>query len=266
MLGFTFVDAKRLGDQLQFASFPENWHRNTGERVIDLTHSWIFDHNPFVIRDGTPDRTVDLWAQPWPGQHPSVLQYARKPIYFSQAERTCSIFGHAAYLRHPRLYRFEELPRLEKRIVLHTTGANYLLSAPPTTSMGEDRQRVLPEEILDHVRKKYRGYEIIQVGSRDDVDAQVIDRRGISDMWEVAKIIAQASIFIGVDSGPYWIAACYPEIFRKKVLVQYPPEYLRTDFVPMHILKQHVHWHDASCYYYNRSTEDAGVTYSYLKL
>jgi len=114
---------------------------------------------------------------------------------------------------------------------------------------GEDNFRVLSEEIIQHVRETYRGYEIIQVGSKEDLDAQVIDCRGIPDIWEVVSIIAQAGIFIGVDSGPYWIAASYPRIFRKKVMMQYPPEYLRNRFVPMHLLNPHVHWHDASCLY-----------------
>jgi ADP-heptose:LPS heptosyltransferase len=80
------------------------------------------------------------------------------------------------------------------------------------------------------------------------------------------KIVAQAGIFIGVDSGPYWIAACFPRIFRKKVLMQYSPDYLRRKFVPMHVINPHVQWHDASCLYFNRGPDDAGVTFSYLKL
>jgi hypothetical protein len=263
MLGITLSGAQGLGDQLQFSSFPENWYRNTGEKVIDVGASWIFDHNPFVLRGLHPDRTVNLWSEPWPGRdRVNADQYTRKPIYFSLAERTSSIFGQPAYLRHPRLYRFEDLPVIEKRVVLHTTGKNLA----PHASLGEDRRRVLSDEIIEHVRTTYRGYEIIQVGARDDVDARVVDRRGLDDIWDVVKIIAQASIFIGVDSGPYWIAACYPRIFRKKVLMQYPPDYLRNAFVPMHVLNNHVHWHDHSCYYYNRSSDDAGITFSYLKL
>jgi hypothetical protein len=262
MLGITFRGAQGFGDKLQFSSFPENWHRNTGEPVIDLDRSWIFDHNPYVVRDVSPTRVVDLWSTPWPGQRATVAEFSHKPIYFSIAERTSSIFGHAVSLRHPRLYRFEDLPHIDQRVVLHTTGKNI----PPQTSLGEDQRRVLTEEIIDHVRSRYKGYEIIQVGAPDDVDAGVIDRRGLSDIWDVVRIIAQARIFIGVDSGPYWIAACFPRIFRKKVLMQYPPEYLRSSFVPMHLLQNHVHWHDASCYYYNRSKDDAGVTFSYLKL
>ena len=263
MLGITFKGASGIGDKLQFSSFPENYFRNTGEKVIDLDRAWIFDHNPYVVRDAIPERVVDLWAQPWPlKERVTREEYVSKPVFSSLAERTGTIFNHVAYLRHPRLYRFEDLPRLEKRVVLHTTGKRI----QPHAALGEDHFRVLSEEIIRHVREAYSGYEIVQVGSKEDVDAQVIDLRGIPDIWEVVKIIAQSSIFIGVDSGPYWIAACYPGIFRKKVLMQYPAEYLRKSFVPMHVLNAHVHWHDASCIYYNRTIDDAGISYSYLKI
>jgi hypothetical protein len=263
MLGITFRGAQGLGDQLQFSSFPENHFRNTGEKVVDLDRSWIFDHNPYVTRDATPDRTVDLWTAAWPFKGGMTHeQYAARPIFFSLAERTSAILNQMAYLRHPRLYRFEDLPLLEKRVVLHTTGKRIA----PNAGQGEDAPRVLSGEIIEHVRTTYRAHEVIQVGAKEDVDAHVVDCRGLEDIWEMVKIVSQASIFIGVDSGPYWVAACYPRIFRKKVLMQYPPEHLRRAFVPMHVPNPHVHWHDASCLYFNRSVDDAGVTYGYPKL
>ena len=263
MLGISLGGAQGLGDQLQFSSVPENHYRNTGEKVVDVDRSWIFDHNPYVVRDATPDRVVDLWATPFPLRNGITHeQYAAKPVFFSLAERTSSIFGHVAYLRHPRLYRYEDLPRIDKRVVLHTTGKRL----PPVTAQGEDAPRVLTEEIIEHVRSAYRGWEIVQVGSKDDLDARVVDCRGLPDIWEMVKVVAQASVFIGVDSGPYWVAACYPHIFRKKVLMQYPPEHLRNRFVPMHAINLHVHWHDLSCLYFNRTRDDAGVTYGFPKL
>src|SRR5688572_27016356 len=189
MLGITLGGAPGLGDKLQFSSFPENYFRNTGEKVVDVDRSWIFDHNPHVVRDVAPDRLVDLWSTPFPLRKGITHeQYAAKPLFFSLAERTSSIFGHTAYLRHPRLYRFEDLPRLDKRVVLHTTGKKL----PPVTAQGEDAPRVLSAEIIEHVRTAYRGHEIVQVGASDDVDAGVVDCRGIADIWEVVKIIAQA--------------------------------------------------------------------------
>ncbi|WP_186308390.1 tetratricopeptide repeat protein [Paraburkholderia sp. BCC1885] len=263
VLGITLAGAEGIGDKLQFSSFPENYFRNTGRKVVDVDRVWIFDHNPYVVRDVQPDRIVNLWTQKWLGGNSVPFEdYRTKPVFSSLAERTSHIFGHVAYLRHPRLYRFEELPTLEKRIVLHTTGKNI----PPHVALGEDHVRELSAEIISHVRDAYAGYEIVQVGSASDLDAQVIDCRGVADIWEVARLIAQARIYIGVDSGSYWIAACYPRIFRKKVMMQYPAGYLRDRFVPMHVLDPHSHWHDASCLYYNRTTDDAGVTYSYLKL
>jgi len=263
VLGISIVGAQGLGDKLQFASFPENHFRNTGEKVIDVDRCWFFDHNPYVVRDAAPDRIVNLWTARYPAQSGlQTRQIVEKPVFFSLAERHCTILGHVAYLRHPRLYRFEDLPQIRNRVVLHTTGKNL----PPVVEHGEDRQRVLPTEIIDFVRHTYRDHEILQIGARDDVDAHVTDCRGIEDLWEVARIVAQASIYIGVDSGPYWIAECFPRIFRKRVLVQYPPEFLRKSFVPMHTLNPNWHWHDFSCLYYNRSEDDAGVTFSYLKL
>jgi len=263
MLGITLGGAAGIGDKLQFSSFPENYYRNTGEKVVDIDRSWIFDSNPYVVRDQDADTVIDLWSQPWP-QKATIdrEEYLRKPVFFSLADRTATIFKHVPFLRHPRLYRFEDLPTILNRLVIHTTGKRI----PPNAAIGEDRPRVLPDEIIWHIREAYRDYEIIQVGSSEDVDAKVIDRRGLEDIWATVKIIAQAQIFIGVDSGPYWIAACFPRIFRKRVLVQYPPEYLRARFVPTHLINPATHWHDHSCYYYNRTVDDAGVTFSYRKL
>jgi hypothetical protein len=264
MLGISINGARGLGDQIQFSSFPENYYRNTGQHVIDLDRAWIFDHNPFVVREGQPSQTVNLWSQPWPeaaGMPPNT--YLAKPIFFSIADRTAGIFRHTAYLRHPRLYAYEDLPAITNRLVLHTAGKP---GATVLSHMGEDHPRILSAEIIEHIRCRYRAYEIIQIGSKDDPDARVTDHRGLDDIWDTVKTVAQAAIFIGVDSGPSWIAACYPHIFNKKVLMQYPPEFLRTSFVPMHALVPHHHWHDASFTYYNRSPDDAGVTYSFLKL
>ena len=70
MLGITLGGAQGLGDKLQFSSFPENHFRNTGEKVVDLDRSWIFDHNPYVVRDAPHDRALDLWAAPFPLRKP----------------------------------------------------------------------------------------------------------------------------------------------------------------------------------------------------
>ena len=263
MLGITLRGANGLGDKLQFSSFPENYYRNTGEKVIDIDSIWIFDHNPFVIRGSRPTRVIDLWSYPWPQRAGvSPQQFVAKPIFSSIAERTAGIFDHVVYLRHPRLYAYEHLAKLERRVILHTTGQTF------QPRMGEDQPKVLSEEIIDHVRTKYhnRNYEVIQVGSSQDRDAHVIDCRGIDNIWDTVRLISQAGIFIGVDSGPSWVAASYRGIFAKKILMQYSPDFLRSSFVPMHLMIPHQHWYDASFIYFNRSQDDAGITYSYLKV
>ncbi|MBN3856256.1 glycosyltransferase family 9 protein [Paraburkholderia sp. Ac-20340] len=263
MLKITIEGANGIGDKLQFSSFPENYWRNTGQKIIDADNVWVFDYNPYVVRGESTEKPINLWEQRWPAATSiSLPEYEQKPFFTSIASRTSEIFGHSAYLRHPRLYQFEDLPTLDKRIVIHTTGKRM----PIHVGLGEDRERYLSEEIIDHIRKAYAGYEIIQVGSTDDIDARVVDCRGMENIWDVARLIAQARVFIGVDSGPYWIASCYPKVFRKKVLMQYPAEYLRNGFVPMHIINPHTHWHDHSCLYFNRTTEDAGISYGYVKL
>src|ERR1700677_122614 len=114
MIGITLRGAVGMGDQLQFTSFPENYFRNTGSKVIDLDHRWIFDHNPFVIRGREPTQVLNLWAQSWPelSGRISSQEFLAKPIFFSIADRTASMFRHVAYLRHPRLYEHEALPTI----------------------------------------------------------------------------------------------------------------------------------------------------------
>jgi len=230
MLGLTLAGALGLGDKLQYSFFPENHYKNTGEKVVDIDRSWIFDHNPFIVRDEVPTHVLNLWTMPWPKLlDTSPRAYYANPVFFSIADRTARALRHVAYLRHPRLYAYEDLPIIPNRVVLHTSGKP---NAPLWSNMGEDRIRVLSEEIIDHIKMRYSDYDLIQVGSRQDFDAHVTDCRGLDDIWETVKIIAQAGTFIGVDSGPSWIAACYPRIFKKKVLMQYPPEFLRTSWVP----------------------------------
>lgn len=262
MLGITFKSTPKMGDGLQFASFPENYFLNTNQKVIDIDHQWFFDHNPYVVRDVEPTEVIDLFEKKWPQlvHGTPMKQYISNPVFFSTADRTSTIFNHKTYLRHPRLYQFEDLPRQDRQIVLHTQGSDDHRGRP-----GEDHDRILSQEILDHIQKTYQGYDIIQIGSVNDLDAGVVDCRGTS-LWETTKLIAQSAIFIGVDSGPSWIVKAYPRVFCKKVLTQYSPEYLSSQFVPMHVTNMDMQWHEQSCLYYNRTIYDAGITYSYLKL
>ena len=125
MLGITLEGAKGLGDALQFSSFPENFYRNTGERVIDLDESWCFDHNPYVVRGVEPSLSLNLWTRKCSSEQSGVLieRFRWKPTWSSIAERTTALFNHTAFLRHPRLYRYEDLGPLDRSVVVHTTGS-----------------------------------------------------------------------------------------------------------------------------------------------
>jgi len=249
MLGFSLEGANGIGDKLIFSSFPENYFKNTNEKVIDLDSCWIFDHNPYVIRNEIPDKTINLFSELW--STPTLDEFIQKPIFNSVAERTMSIFKMKVYLRHPRLYIYENEDML-KRVVIHTSGKT---------------RGILNDSVLEHIVKKYKDYKLIQVGAKEDKDINcesIKDSRGC-DIWDVVKIIAQSGIFIGVDSGPSWIAACYPQIFNKKVLC-WDKDYLENKLVPGHKMNNDFHWYNYGFTYYNQTLQDIGISYSYLKI
>lgn len=107
-LGITLDGAPGLGDKLIFTSFPENFFKNTGEKVIDLDGFWGFDFNPYVLRDQEPTEVLNLWSEP--RREFGLEDFIKKPVHFSIAERTLELFPRfKTFLRHPRLYRWENL-------------------------------------------------------------------------------------------------------------------------------------------------------------
>lgn len=247
-------DCPGLGDALQFTSLPENYFAHTGAKLIDVDKYWAFDHNPYVVRDVTPDK---IW-RPWKDRHP--LPPGQRPTYLSIAERNCMAVGIPCVLRHPRLYKDEDIVPTGKQLILHTTGA-----WKPRAYLGEDREKKLSPAIIEHILKTYKGYDIVQIGGAEDEKIPgTIDLRG-QPLWTVAGWIAASPLYIGADSGPAWIASCYPRVFLKKILMQWPAEYLKN-FTPMWIGDSNSHWYDRGATYFNRTEQDVGVTYSYLKL
>jgi hypothetical protein len=258
LLGITLTGAHGLGDKLQFSSFPENYWRSTGNKVVDLDCHWFFDSNPYVLRDLSPDKVVNLWHARWESRLQRMLSLTRR--FSTLAERTSGIFGAPTSLIHPRLYRYEDAVIDPNLVVIHTTGSHKFQKA-----RGEDCRRVMPQHIIDHVKTSYRDRRLVQVGGADDLDAGVEDMRG-RPYWVDAELISRAAIFIGVDSGLFWIASCFPRVIKKKVLVQYPASYLRNKFFPMNPRDSHTHWHEPNTLYFNRTDLDAGITYSYTKI
>lgn len=236
-----------IGDAVQFTSVPENYFRHTGQKIVDTENHWIFDYNPYVVRDqkADPARTYKLWnydyAQPRP----------RPSVYLSQAERHAAICGIPTVLIRPRLYIYEDCP-IEKRelVLLHTTGKSH---------------GSMPQHVIDHVLKKYKNMNLIQIGKPNENKIGTIPFYACSNIWELVRLIAHCRIFIGMDSGPSWIAACYPDVIIKKLRMKPSVDVLKT-WVPLSVDNIHSHWDDRCAQIHNPSEDDVGFTQSYRKI
>jgi hypothetical protein len=229
-----------IGDQIQFAALPEIFFQNMGERVVDLSDSWVYDHNPYVIR-GKNIKDLEI-LNLWDHSH----SYSANK-YLSSSER---FFKNSRFqnflinLRHPRLYKFENKPLIPNRIVIHTSGKS---------EGGE-----IEDGVLDIIANQYKNFEIIQVGGTQDKKTNFISALGLS-LWETVEIISQASIFIGVNSGMMNIANCYPRVNRKIILN-------RNDYETLTPYNENNGWLDYNIQYFNQTSKDIGITYSYSKI
>lgn len=242
-----------IGDRLQFSSLPENFYKKTGQKLIAVDKPWFFDHNPYLETDPTiePKKVVELWNFPksydWPKPRTSV--------YLTNAEIHLSILGVSnPVLNRPRLYQYEEFPFEERKDILFHPFGN---------SHGD-----LPEEVISHVVNKYSDTgNLIQIGLPEHprVCSAIIYT---PNLWDLASLISRARMFIGVDSGPSWIAACYPDVQTKKVRTRFQGGYCEPmDWVPLLIDNHHSHWDDPSIFkIYNCFEEDIGFTESFRKL
>ena len=112
------------------------------------------------------------------------------------------------------------------------------------------------------IKNNYKGYDIFQVGGKEDKEfTGATDLRGL-DFWNTAKHISESAIFIGVDSSMLHIAECYPKV-RKKVLNYYFNEVALMKYTPLNT--------DASWWEFNTETycpydRDIGAAMSYLKI
>lgn len=253
MIGISVNDRIGIGDGLQFSSLPENYFRANGKKLIDLNKKWFFDFNPFVIRDTTekPEKTLELWNfSPTQYEWPNPRTADQPRVYLSNAEIHASIFNIKPALIRPRLYKFEDYPFHKRELILlHVDGKSH----------GD-----LPEEIIQHVLKKYGGTgKLFQIG-KSEINYG-IPKLETPTIWDLVETISTARILIGPDSGPSWIAACYPDIITKIVRLKPSPEYFKT-WVPLDIHNIHSHWDDRCRQVYNPTTEDIGFTQSYRKI
>lgn len=244
-----------IGDALQFSSVPENFFRSTGRKLYVTTAEklWFLDHNPFVCREvgKAPTQVIELWNF---GSHKPKYQWPRvRPhnVYLSNAEIHAAVLNVPAILNRPRLYQFEDFPYAERhKILLHTHGRSH---------------GTMPDEVIEHVVRKYgpTGH-LFHVCTPDTPDIG-LPRLMTPTLWDLAREISQARLFIGVDSGPSWIACCYPDIVVKVLRTKPTPEYFKN-WVPLEVDNIHSHWDDRCRQVFNPTPEDIGFTYSYKKI
>lgn len=245
MVGISVKKTIGIGDAVQFTSLPENYFRATKQKLVDIASHWIFDHNPYVLRGvNRLDRIFELWnyrPEPTP----------REGVYLSLAERYTHILNVPCIMNRPRLYKFEEpIPfQSRKLILLHVQGVSH---------------GILPGNIIKHVIQKYGGNDLYQFGLPSEPEVG-LPRIHPKDLWDAARIISQARMFIGPDSGPSWIAACYPDVLTKIVRTKPTLEHFKN-WVPLSARNIHSHWDDRSRLIYNPSDDDHGFTWSYRRI
>lgn len=252
MHGISIKSKIGVGDGLQFSSVPENYFRHTGVRLIDVSKPWFFDHNPFVVRDtaDAPQKVREMWNfSPVQYEWPKIKD-RKHNVYLSNAEISAAVWGVPTVLNRPRLYQFEDFP-FEKReaILLHVDGVSH---------------GVMPEHVIDHVLRKYiKTGRLRQIGLNPP--SLGVPTIRTETLWDLAQVISEASMLICVDSGPSWIAACYPDVVVKKLRTKPTPEHFKT-WVPLAYDNIHSFWDDRCHQIFNPSEEDVGFTSSYRKI
>jgi len=226
-----------IGDKVQFGYVPENHFLNTGEKVIDISKSFVFDYNPYIIREYKIEDIThycDLWSIRFPTTE-----------YQSLADRMSNFLGwRKCYLRHPRLYQFEDIDIQPRTVIVHTNG--------------KMEGGIMSDKTIETIYKNYKGWEITQLGGINDRDTPFKKSLGTS-FWESAKLIASSQIFISVNSSMMNIANCYPKIHRKVVII-------RDDLPKYYLINKGYGWIDYNWSYYNETEYDIGITMSYKKI
>lgn len=251
MIGFTVREDIGIGDKVQFSSLPENYFYHTGEKLVDKSECWVFDHNPYVVRGVEVEKVIELWNFPkiheWPNPN--------RKHYTSNAEIHALRFGAPAVLKRPRLYWFEEgfVQPNNFSILVHAQGRSH---------------GALPNHVLKYILQRYGDENIVEIIGPGQSPIMGVKAFQAPDIWTLAAVISKCRMFIGVDSGPAWIAACYPYLTVKRIRTLWQSGY-RTmhDWIPLEVENYHSHWDDESLFQtFNITEGDVGFAKSYLKL
>lgn len=251
MLGISIKQGIGIGDGIQFTSVPENYFQETGKKLYDVSQPWFFDHNPYVVREKTEkiEKTIEMWnfsPKQWDWPRPRL-----SGVYLSNAEIFANVFGvKNPMLNRPRLYHHEVFPYTDRELILLQTQGK---------SHGE-----MPEHVVNHVLKKYRGANVYQIGL-PGIKSIGIPHMQTPTLWSLCEVISKARMLICMDSGPAWIAACYPDVIVKKLRTK-PSIDVLQNWVPLSIDNIHSHWDDRCHQIFNPSEHDVGFTSSYRKI
>jgi hypothetical protein len=280
-LGFSIApNCTGIGDAIQFTSLPENYFRSTGDTLVDVSKHWAFDFNPYVVRDVIPEKVIELWNWPklydWP--LPKRCLTGSPKVYTSNAEIWANLFNVPVTLNHPRLYRDEGFPFYDRKDILFLARGK---------SHG-----LLPQEVITHVMDKYYcgwGTEnFYQIGENlpplhypdgriEHRPQPIIPHAGRNTffhirtrtIWDLAQLISRCRMLIAVDSGPVWIATCYPDVQIKRIR-NLPVHGQRSwnEWIPLEIENPHSHWDDCNLFttYHTMGTEDIGFMKSWVKI
>lgn len=229
-----------IGDHVYHTYFPEVYYKNVGRKVVDLNKKWCYDFNPYVERDTAADVVICPWEindRLPPQDSLCGSEFIFKPL------------GFDIPLRHPKLYRFEDLEKIPNSICIHTNG--------------NSRHTTISDTVLNLIKEKYKNYQIFQIGGKNDKETGFIDKRGLS-MWDTAELISKCQMFIGVNSGMLHIANCYPSVWKKIILDEFTNDELKT-WHPCSTLRNSF-WLDTSIMYFNQTERDIGITFSYKEI
>lgn len=255
MLGISIREDIGIGDKLQFSSLPENYYRATGKKLLDVSRCWIFDYNPYVVREGVASKVIELWNFPkkydWPLPLRCQAGSGVPHVYQTNAEIWANLLGVPAVLTRPRLYIHEEPIVQRSTILYHHQGKSHM---------------ELPFEVARHVMEKYPAW---QIGLNQPWIPLARGHVLTPTIWELVSVISKCRMLIGVDSGPCWIAACYPDVVVKKIRnIKVHGERSYEEWIPLEIANIHSHWDDLSLFqvYHPWGDDSIGYMRSYREL
>ncbi len=230
-----------IGDAVIKSSFPENFYKNYGHKLIDVEKKWIYDYNPYVIRDENPDLVLDYLQN-----QIEIIKAGKRISHLSNAEEYCWNYNlNKCYITKPRLYKYEDSETIKDLVVVHTTGK----------TVG-----CMNDNVIDKIGKNYKNYNIVQIGGMADKPTPFKNYLNLS-LWETVEIISKCAIYIGLSSSFYHVANCYPKV-RKKVVLNYCDEDSLKRIYPMNY-KEGCEWLEFNVEYFNNYDIDIGSTLSF---